>query len=82
MSRFCTAKATHIFFQQKISTYLSDLDVNFNECLTNDVVSFEQLGPGGFGGSGFGSSSGRYIFCLSLVGRFLDESCTANTHDF
>ena len=31
------------FFQQKISAYL--LDVNFNESLTNDVVSFEQLGP-------------------------------------
>ena len=28
------------FFQQKISAY-----VNFNESLTNDVVSFEQLGP-------------------------------------
>ena len=22
------------------------LDVNFNESLTNDIVSFEQLGPG------------------------------------
>ena len=31
------------FFQQKISAYT--LDVNFNESLTNDVVSFEQLGP-------------------------------------
>ena len=32
------------FFQQKISA----LHVNFNESLTNDVVSFEQLGPGIF----------------------------------
>ena len=24
----------------------ASLDVNFNESLTNDVVSFEQLGPG------------------------------------
>ena len=30
------------FFQQK---NCSILDVNFNESLTNDVVSFEQLGP-------------------------------------
>ena len=30
------------FFQQKIS---ASLHVNFNESLTNDVVSFEQLGP-------------------------------------
>ena len=34
------------FFQQKISAYCVSLDVNFNESLTNDVVSFEQLGPG------------------------------------
>ena len=45
------------FFQQKISAYLHitrckkfqhiciSLDANFNESLTNDVVSFEQLGP-------------------------------------
>ena len=46
MSSFCNAKATHIF-QQKISAYLCvSLDVNFNESLTNDIVSFEQLGSG------------------------------------
>ena len=33
------------FFQQKISAYLC-INVNFNESLTNDVISFEQLGPG------------------------------------
>ena len=33
------------FFQQKISVYLRITDVNFNESLTNDIVSFEQLGP-------------------------------------
>ena len=39
------------FFQQKILAYLkywrtSDIKVwNFNETLTNDVISFEQLGP-------------------------------------
>ena len=36
------------FFQQKISAYSRIcvlLDVNFNESLTNDIVSFEQLGP-------------------------------------
>ena len=35
-----------IFFQQKISAYLRIIDENFNELLANDVVSFEQLGPG------------------------------------
>ena len=33
------------FFQQKISAYLRIIWCNFNELLTNDVVSFEQLGP-------------------------------------
>ena len=53
MSSFCTAKATHIFFSKKKKKKKKknqhicvSLDVNFNESLTNDVVSFEQLGPG------------------------------------
>ena len=33
------------FFQQKISAYLRITHVNFNEWLTIDVVSFEQLVP-------------------------------------
>ena len=45
VSSFSTAKATHIF-QQKISAYLRITRCNFNELLTNDIVSFEQLGPG------------------------------------
>ena len=46
MSSFCTAKATHIFFSKKIQLICVSFDVNFNESLTNDVVSFEQHGPG------------------------------------
>ena len=59
MSSFCTAKATHIFsakFQLHCKSYSHffsktfqhicvSLDANFNESLTNDVISFEQLGP-------------------------------------
>ena len=45
MSSFCTAKATHIFFSKKFQNICLSLDVNFNESLTNDVVSFEQMGP-------------------------------------
>ena len=42
-----TAKASHIFFQQKILAYFRYCKVwNFNKTLTNDIVSFEQLGPG------------------------------------
>ena len=35
-----------IFFQQKILANLGYLHANFIERLTNDVVSFEQPGPG------------------------------------
>ena len=45
VSSFCTAKATHIFFSKKFQHICISLNVNFNESLTNDVVSFEQLGP-------------------------------------
>ena len=46
VSSFCTAKASHIFFSKKLLHICVSLDVNFNESLTNDIVSFEQLGPG------------------------------------
>ena len=46
---FFAEKMLLTFFQQKISAYLlitrSKFEVNFNESLTNDIVSFEQLGP-------------------------------------
>ena len=48
MSSFCTAKATHIFCSKKFQHICISLDVNFNELLTNDIVSFEQLGPGDY----------------------------------
>ena len=35
------------FFSKKFQHICVSLDVNFNESLTNDVVSFEQLGPVG-----------------------------------
>ena len=41
---FLHCKSYSHFFQQKNSAYLR-ITVNFNESLTNDVVSFEQLGP-------------------------------------
>ena len=35
------------FFSNKNCWIISDINVwNFNETLTNDIVSFEQLGPG------------------------------------
>ena len=37
--------ATHIFSTKKFQHICISLNVNFNKSLTNDVVSFEQLGP-------------------------------------
>ena len=47
---FFAEKATHCksyshFFSKKFQHICVSLDVNFNESLTNDIVSFEQLGP-------------------------------------
>ena len=42
---FANAKATHIFFSKNISVYAIFNDQSFNDTLTNDIVSFEQLGP-------------------------------------
>ena len=43
---FANAKAIHIF-SAKILAYMSIFnDQGFNDMLTNDIVSFEQLGPG------------------------------------
>ena len=44
VSSFC--KSYSHFFSKKFQNICVSLDVNFNESLTNDVVSFEQLGPG------------------------------------
>ena len=43
VSSFCI---TYIFFSKKVQHICVSLHVNFNESLTNDIVSFEQLGPG------------------------------------
>ena len=42
---FANAKATRIFFHEKknISVYAIFIDQSFNDTLTNDIVSFEQL---------------------------------------
>ena len=42
------AKAIHIFFSKNISVHAIFNDLSFNDTLINDIVSFEQLGPGNF----------------------------------
>ena len=41
-----SSKSYSHFFRKKFQHICVSLNVNFNKSLTNDVVSFEQLGPG------------------------------------
>ena len=42
---FALQKLLTFFQQKKIQHICVSLNVNFNESLTNDIISFEQLGP-------------------------------------
>ena len=42
---FALQKLLTVFQQKKNRHICVSLDLNFNESFTNDVVSFEQLGP-------------------------------------
>ena len=68
----CTAKATHIFFSKKFQNICVSLDVNFNESLTNDVVSFEQLGPAILL---YHVSLLFVLFCLLKVFQYFKYAC-------
>ena len=45
MSSFCKCKSYSHFFSKNITIYAIFNDQSFNDTLTNDIVSFEQLGP-------------------------------------
>ena len=45
VSSFCKCKSYSHFFSKNISIFAVFHDQSFNGMLTNDIVSFEQLGP-------------------------------------
>ena len=45
VSSFCKCKSYSYFFSKNISIYSIFNDQSFNNTLTNDIFSFEQLGP-------------------------------------
>ena len=45
VSSFCKCKSYSHFFSKNISIYAIFSNQSFNDTLTNDIVSFEQLGP-------------------------------------
>ena len=49
VSTFCKCKSYSHFFSKNISIYAIFNDQSFNDTLTNDIASFEQLGSGQYG---------------------------------
>ena len=45
VSSFCKCKSYSHFFSKDITIYATFNNQSFNDTLTNDIVSFEQLGP-------------------------------------
>ena len=45
LKKFCKCKSYSHFFRKNISVYAIFDDRRFNNTLSNDIVSFEQLGP-------------------------------------
>ena len=71
MSSFAKATYFFFFFSKTICVYDVFNDQSFNDTLTNDIVSFEQLGSG--------------IFCLFYVPTFEEIGgayCWAARHAF
>ena len=62
MSSFC--KSYSHFFRKKFQHICVSLDVNFNESLTNNVVSFEQLAQNS-------SIERRIPFSLNMLSEYL-----------
>ena len=46
VSSFCKCKSYSHFFSKSISVYAIFNDQSFTDMFTNDIISFEQLGPG------------------------------------
>ena len=61
--------STHIFFNKKFQRRCVSLDLNFNKSLSNDFVSFEQLGPDQFNLSSHNAKVHK-IFLLQLLFLF------------
>ena len=64
------------FFSKKFQNICVSLDVNFNESLTNDIVSFEQLGPDLFLNKSLERASSFLIF-TSLRASSADDKFKA-----
>ena len=65
---FALQKLLTFFFSKKFQHICISLDVNFNEALTNDIVSFEQLGPDIFhNGYSVVSDLDDIVICANVI---------------
>ena len=68
---FANAKATHIFSAKNIRVYATFNDQSFNDTLTNNIISFEQVGPDLFLISPSFGASGGLCFVIMPFPMFL-----------
>ena len=84
-------KLLTFFFSKNISVYAIFNDQNFNNALTNDIVSFEQLGPGVQESEQEVTNNGSKVFsfradlvlegtCLDWLQSFLHFLCHSFFH--
>ena len=73
LSSFCICKSYSHCFSKNFSIYAIFNDQSFNNTLTNDIISFEQLGPAFFG---FKKSniSGAMAFILNIWAELFKPS--------
>ena len=64
---------TFFFFSKNISIYAIFNDQSFNDTLTNDIVSFEQPGPGDQTNSKLGLSSVSHIHLRKTRNRLSEQ---------
>ena len=68
VSSFCKCKSYSHFFSKNISIYAIFNAQSFYDTLTNDIVSFEQLGPElGFGGKDYRVPYFSYVSTKTCV---------------
>ena len=72
MSSFCKCESYSHFFSKNIGIYAIVNDQSFNDLLTNNIVSFEQLGPVL---NNLAKSFTVPILCVNTVGTHPSFTC-------
>ena len=76
MSSFCKCKSYSHFFSKSINVYAIFNDQSFNDVLTNDILSFEQLVP-----AKYFSCNSRKTYVVGTHKKYLNEALLVSTHN-